>query len=66
MRFIKGNVERVAEDAAKIEKLKADGYKVIAGDLPKEVVVETVDLTAMTVDQLKELAREKGKKDFQS
>lgn len=65
MRYIKGNVERVAstkEQAARLEKKGFKPVKAVVSEEKNENDVEqkTVSLKEMTVPELKALAKEKG------
>lgn len=66
MRYIRGNVERIAKTDAQAEKLKKNGFKPVAmaeaaETSTKEVTApEAPDLDAMTVLELKTLAKDKG------
>lgn len=65
MRYIKGNVERVAstkEQAARLEKKGFKPVKAVASEEKNEndVGQKTVSLKEMTVPELKALAKEKG------
>lgn len=65
MRYIKGNVERVAstkEQAARLEKKGFKPVKAVVSEDRNENDVEqkTVSLKEMTVPELKALAKEKG------
>ena len=55
-RLRKENIERVVIKESEKNSLISDGYKLIQ-DKVKEI---TVDYSKLTVDQLKELAKEKG------
>lgn len=55
------NVERVADTVERIKKLKAKGYKVLPGtDAEKEDGPVKKPLEEMNIQELKELAKEKG------
>lgn len=59
MRLIKDNVERIAEGENQIQKLKADGFKIL--DEKADVAEETrPELESLKIDELKSLAKEKG------
>lgn len=58
MRLIRKNVERIADTEAQIERLKAQGFRPIGGDIAEAVQMGT-DITAKTVAELKALAKEK-------
>lgn len=65
MRYIKGNVERVAstkEQAARLEKKGFKPVKAVVSEEKNENDVEqkTVSLKEMTVPELKALAKERG------
>ena len=61
MRLVRGNVERIAENEAQIEKLKTLGFTELgsAVEMKKEDHLEN-DLPRMSVAELKSLAKEKG------
>ena len=58
MRLIRKNVERVAVKEARIEKLKALGFRPIGGDAA-EIVQAAADINTKTVAELKAIAKEK-------
>lgn len=58
MRLIRKNVERVAVTEAQIEKLKAQGFRPIGGDVA-EADQADVDINTKTVAELKAIAKEK-------
>lgn len=62
MRLIKDNVERVTEDVARIEKLKAAGFKPLYSESSNLDKTEepSKDLGKMNLSELKSLAKEKG------
>lgn len=60
MILIKGNVERVSENPATIEQLKREGYEILGEKEEKSSESLKMDITAFTVAELKELAKEKG------
>lgn len=61
MILIRDNVERSAESACEIEKLKAQGFTVLSGEAPVSPEKEAPgDIETMTVAQLRKLARAKG------
>lgn len=69
MRLIKDNVERVTEDAARIEKLKAEGFKELnCGPDRKENIPaeEAVSLEKLSAADLRKLAKEKGVEGYSS
>ena len=59
MILIRGNVERIADNPAQIEKLIAAGFVPINNNW-------TADIKAMDIKQLRVIASEKGIGDFQS
>lgn len=61
MRLRLDNVERVADTAERIEKLKAEGYKALSEmDAEKESRPAKKPLEEMNIQELKELAKERG------
>lgn len=58
MRLIRKNVERVAVTEAQIEKLKAQGFRPIGGDVA-EADHADADINTKTVAELKAIAKEK-------
>lgn len=56
MRLIKNNVERIADNPARIAKLKADGFKEL-GPAEKQAEKATKDLSKMDTQELKDLAK---------
>lgn len=65
MRYIKGNVERVAGTKEQAARLEKKGFKPVKAAVSEEknendVEQKTVSLKEMTVQELKALAKEKG------
>lgn len=68
MRLIKDNVERVTEDAARIEKLKAEGFKELncGPDRKENIIEEWISLEKLSAADLRKLAKEKGVEGYSS
>ena len=61
MIFKKGNIERIVPDEAEHihKQLINDGYSLLEKKQQEGTVTSNIDLNKLTVDQLKELAKEK-------
>lgn len=69
MRLIKDNVERVAEDAAKIAKLKAEGFKEIHCTQERKENIPAAEVNIpekLSAADLRKLAKEKGIEGYSS
>lgn len=60
MRLKRGNVERIADTAEQIAKLKSGGFREIGADRQETPAAPAQKLEDMTVTKLRELAKEKG------
>ena len=61
MILIRNNVERVAESADRIERLKAAGYvEMEPAWVPEDAAETTIDISKMDTAHLRALAKEKG------
>lgn len=57
MLLIKGNVERIAESPAMIERLKREGFRALEEVAEDNQKIEDIDLSELTVAELRELAK---------
>lgn len=61
MRLAKGNVERVATNQTVIEKLKREGFREMEKKTEKKMPdIQEMDLSELTVTELRKLAKENG------
>lgn len=61
MRLVKGNVERVTTNQAVIKKLKGEGFREMEKKTEKKASdIQKVDLSELTVTELRKVAKENG------